>query len=919
MTKQKLKFSVTENQLKAITDVDHNLLVISGPGTGKTNIIAHKVAHLISLGYNASDILITTFTNKATNELRLRAAYHCKTPPHHLEVYTINSFCNSVLRDFSHLIDFKKEFVLLNDITQKFLLLERYNDISGLADSFSNEGVFQKYIFHLLGLFNSLNENLIDRRDIYKYIEKGGANRLTFNLNPNLIPRLNDGQIYKIFDNYRRFMGENRWLDHSQALKLVYNLIKDNKKVRDALQKRYKYILVDEFQDTSYIQNEIFKLLLSGKTKICAVGDDDQAIYQFRGASVDNILSFANNFDNVKTVFIEDNFRSTKNIVGFSNSIIKNSGDRMPKNIVSKRDCGSKVMLIEGNSYSDTAKLICDLIKRLVNKGTISSYSEVIVLFSSVRWDFIGKGYKAVFDNNNIPSTIYRSGCYFDNTDVRSVLELLIIFLKSNINNEELHFILDSLNLSDNSYEIIMNKSFDSIYSIKPLDGITDKRDIEKLNMFYNTANNIKTTNYTILSILYNIFELFDLFTKLINNNDENTFYQLAYMTSLAQSYELLGGNSLSAFVKTLDILRKKRSLEELIPDNNKNSVHISTIHNAKGLEYKIVFLCEFNTDKEWKGYFTIPDELLNYKASYTNQLRLFYVGITRAKDYLFLAYSKRDKFNNINPLNSVLKKAIDDNVINSFNWDELYLNKYNDKKNIEVFNSITLTYTAINCYLSCPLRYCFEYVYGFKTPSNESAVFGNIIHRVLERLHRSVSHSLSENLILSMLSEQIEFYGLGSGFMDMGRNMLLGYMEDHSSKFDRIYAVEKNFEVFFGNNRLTGSIDLILKNERNMVDIIDFKTGKIDDFTEDQLLTYACAYNMENEGNDNLVSSIKVHNLLENKIIDYSINLDKINRMSLDISNIFNRVMEKDFSPNPGISCSYCYFSSCCNYFYYK
>ncbi len=924
----------TDSQKKAIHDLDHNLLVLSGPGTGKTSIITQKVAYMLEQGYQASEILVTTYTIKATDELKSRVSHYCKTPLHHLEVHTIHGFCRKVIREFSYLLDPQMDFQLLNAIDQKIMLLQHHETLGLSKSFFAGDKEFYENIFKLFSFYDSFNENLINLSDLKRYVNHSPEGSRSMNLSVDKGIYLNDHDMIEILKNYRQFMWDQKWLDHSQSLKTVYILLKKYDEPREVLRNRYKYILVDEYQDTSRLQHEIFRLLASESTKICAVGDDDQGIYQFRGASVDHLFSFDKDFPNVKTYRIGENFRSTENIVQLSKGLIESNEKRSDKDLISMRGKGSEVFLIEGSTKQESGEIICQAIKEMMESRVVTSYSEIALLFRSVKWGFIGGGYKKVLVDHKIPCIIHKSGSLFDNEAVRFFTEFLdMITRDSEFESQRFINILVRLNLSEETFNAFLEHSrfkmsLDTLSPehLKDTYHIVDSIDFKKLSSIYQMVVKAKKGDeQNILATLYSLFNLSDHFSMALNKKDSKTLPQIAYLTFLAQSYETWGGKSLRSFVDQLLMFRDKRTLEEVLLEEEKDGVHVSTIHNVKGLEYKAVFVCDFDPVSRWSNDFYVPQQLLprldRSSDRQDNQNRLFYVALTRATDFLFLCHAKTSQYGKPIRRNNFIEKALRDHDLKHYepkSFQEPPIPFTPD--NNSAILSVSISYTAFQSYETCPLKYQLENVYRFKSTETYHTKLGTVIHKVLEKIHLSDRHSqkVSEESILQLFKRHMGNQGFTADGIESeasieGKEMLLSYFRKHYPPASTIRHVETDFEVFLGDHRFVGTIDLVLKNEDDRVEIIDFKTGKAVDSVEEQLLAYAMAYQMQF---DRPVSTVKAHYLKEDKIVSYPITPEKLEQTKDRIIETCERIGQKHFSPYPKQeSCFHCSFKVCCSF----
>lgn len=920
--------NLTDRQKEAIKDLDHNLLLIAGPGTGKTTVLSKKVAFLLDQGYHPNEILVSTFTNKATDELKNRIALTTEKSPHHLNISTIHKFCRQIIDEFAYLLDPLLSFKYLDENSQKFFILKNINELGIKISHFASEDILYKEIFFLFGFYDSLNEHLIELRDLKNYLSPYSNYERTLNKGFDRGILLKDSEMIELFFRYKKLMWENRYLDLSQTLKMAYTLLNKYPEVRETLQKRYRYILVDEYQDTSILQHEIFKLLKSNENKICVVGDDDQGIYSFRGATIKNMLFFQNDFNNVKIIPITANFRSTQSIVNLSAKIAEIINERIDKPLESKREVGQKVIYINGETPKDSARKICSIIQDLTKNNI--RYSEIALLFTSVRWKFIGQGYKKVFDDIGIPCIIHRSGNYFDFPQVRQMTEMLYILIyKDEITFELMEILIRNLGHSEEIIVEFIEKfstfvPFNQVAKlVNEIDGVSDKLKWQ-FERFFQLKDKIVNNQYSsLLELIYGLFSILSYPEKLILTNDEKALLQLAYYSGLAESFEEIHSIDIKKFYETLLIFREKRNLEEAASKKEDDAVHVSTIHNVKGLEYKAVFLCDFNPYYKQNATYQIPEGLTKKDQEssdnrFDDQFRLLYTGLTRAKDHLFISHSKAN--NSGKPLREpdYLSQFHEKGYIEYYHGQAIQADLEERSEKDQSEESINLSFSAFNCYRTCPLKYDLEYNYHFKTTKNEASQFGDIIHKILELVHRSVIHGkeIIEDSIFNSyesLLKKNQFIDYGK-WDSTGKNWIKSYLDNDLTKIqDNIIGVEESFEVFIKQHRIIGTVDILLKDQSDAYQIIDIKTGEISESHIDQLLFYSLALELERgiEVNEGWLYYLK-----QNEKVQCDLDNNKKLKFKDQLNSVLESIESKDFNAKPNLShCKGCAFYKICGY----
>ncbi|MDD3428143.1 MAG: ATP-dependent helicase, partial [Caldisericia bacterium] len=425
--------TLNEAQLEAITSVEGPVLIIAGPGTGKTlTIIARTLYLLLSGKAQPEEIVLTTFTEKSAFELKDRLSQLARKlnysgKLHLLKVGTIHSLCNDFIEKFITYTPLRKGYTVLDDLSQVFFLFENFDEI---VNSINN-----KYLGKWINKWNCINELIIYINKITEEI-----------IEPASLKNSDSDFLNSLAESYERYwqkMYESNRIDFSHLQKVFYDLL-SNEEIYPKIKQNIKYVMVDEYQDTNYVQEQILLKIARPENNICVVGDEDQSLYRFRGATVRNILEFPDHFVNCQQIKLITNYRSHKEIIERNNRFITSidwKGYRHSKEI--QADPDSKfpdypaVFSIWGENKDDEAKRFVRLIKFLKEKQIIQDWSDVALLLKSVKPDHSGHYIQALKDSN-IPYFAPRAKRYFENDEIKLLMacySIIFGFYGETLNN----------------------------------------------------------------------------------------------------------------------------------------------------------------------------------------------------------------------------------------------------------------------------------------------------------------------------------------------------------------------------------------------------------------------------------------------------------------------------------------------------
>lgn len=596
-------------QKQAVLETEGAVLVTAGAGSGKTRLLTHRIVHLIKdLRVPPYNILAITFTNKAANEMRTRL--DSMIDAEGLWISTFHSACVRILRHFIDKIGFSKNFTIYGDAETKAV-------IKRICKDYGYNDEMQKRI--AVEISNAKNKGITpdDYEAVYKF--SGDAE-----------------DVAKAYDGYQKALKANNALDYDDLLIVTLRLLKTSAEAREYYQNKFKYIHIDEFQDTNVIQYEIAKILAGKYGNIFAVGDEDQCIYSWRGASIANIFDFQKDF-HCKVFKLEQNYRSTTNILTVANRIIKGNTQRLDKRLWTANTDGEKVVCFgaatEGFEADYVVKTIYELIE---NEGY--NYSDFAVL---MRLNALSRPFEERFLQYGIPHRVYGGFKFFDRKEVKDVLAYARVSVNTKDDEAALRIInFPRRGIGEASVEKLRRYAFENGISI--FDAVTDADGlppsfgsalINKLKGFGETLVSLnRAANGDVIEyfryLLYGVLNAPDLFSE---DDGETRLENLNELISSVRDFAKNNeGAGLSDYLQMISLYS---DTDEMTGDD---TVTIATVHSAKGLEFPVVFVVGLE-----EGIF--PSIRVNESGAnrMEEERRLMYVAVTRARERLYLTYAK--------------------------------------------------------------------------------------------------------------------------------------------------------------------------------------------------------------------------------------------------------------------------------------
>ena len=591
------------SQKEAAMTVDGPLLILAGAGSGKTKTITTRLAYLLSLGIDPANTLTLTFTNKAAEEMRNRALSMIERPSYPPLLCTFHKFGLLFLRFYITKLGRKNSFNVIDT-----------DDKNRIVKTFCEE-LPHSTVSHAISNFKN---NIISPQEAAKDADTEIQK-----------------EIASVYGKYENYITQNNLVDFDDLLLLPYTILKEFPEVAEESSKKYQYIMVDEYQDTNRLQLELLKKLCSTHTNLCVVGDDDQSIYSFRGAVIENILFFANMFEGAKEVKLEENYRCGRNILEIANSVIANNSQRHQKQLKPTRDSAEKVELKNFEDEKEEARWIAKKIKELLQNG--HKPTDIAVLF---RVNAVSRGIEEGFRSENLPYTFIGGTKFFERQEIRDAIAYLRLSvnkyddfsLKRVINKpkraigkvtiEKLEATAKGLNIP--IFELISSHFFE-----KTLQESIGKKAFLEIKKFVEIVEGLeeykKQSTFTLLENFEDSIGLKKFFLSL-PNEEERAQNLDEFYASVKEFFKINPQMDIEEYLNDISI---QSDVDEA---KNWDGVSIMTVHSSKGLEFKTVFVIALE-----EGFFPVSGE----DTDIEEERRLCYVAFTRAKDKLFLSTSK--------------------------------------------------------------------------------------------------------------------------------------------------------------------------------------------------------------------------------------------------------------------------------------
>ncbi len=610
--------TLNEQQKKGVFTTDGPVLLLAGAGSGKTRVLTHRIAYLIDeLGVNSWNIMAITFTNKAAGEMKERVENLVGVGSDSIWVTTFHSTCVRILRRYADRIGYDNNFAIYDTDDQKTVMKEVCKRLQIDTKQLKERTI--------LGAISSAKDELISPPE-YELNAAGDYRKQ---------------KIASAYREYQETLRKNNAMDFDDLIMKTVELFKTDQEVLASYQKRFKYIMVDEYQDTNTAQFELIRLLAAGTRNLCVVGDDDQSIYKFRGANIRNILDFEKVYPEAVVIRLEQNYRSTQNVLDAANAVIKNNTGRKEKTLWTDHGNGNRIHFKQFDNAYEEAEFVADDIAGKKKNG-IADYGDCAVLF---RTNAQARLLEERFVVEGIPYNVVGGVNFYARKEIKDLLAYLktidngrddlavkriINIPKRGIGAATIAKVQDYADLHEISF-------YEALCQADEVTGLTSKT-AEKLKPFVNLINvfRSKVDFYGIKELLEDVIETTGYVKELEASDEEDAEARIENIDELiskaAAFEETHDQPTLGEFLEEIALVADIDNVEE-----GNNRVLLMTIHSAKGLEFSHVYMTGME-DGIFPSYMTIVSD---DQGEIEEERRLAYVGITRAKEDLTLCYAK--------------------------------------------------------------------------------------------------------------------------------------------------------------------------------------------------------------------------------------------------------------------------------------
>lgn len=949
----------TEQQ-NAVLHGQGPLLIIAGAGTGKTKVITHRIAHLIaSKRARPEQILAVTFTEKAANEMEERVDVLIPYSYTFVEISTFNSFGERVLRNYGHELGYSPDTKLLDDVEQAIFFrehlfqfpLEYYRPLSSPA----------RFIQELLDTIKRLKQEDISPERYMEYAQ-------------DLVQKATDDvgkeesakhlEMARVYAKYQEILKEEGKIDFEDQVLIVVELFHKRPTILREFQEKYKYILVDEFQDTNYIQFELLKLIAKKHRNITVVGDDDQSIFRFRGASLSNILKFRKVYPDFKKVVLNVNYRSTQPILDSAYQLIQqNNPDRLEiqedidKKLKSTTETdGKSIHMFQFDSLFHEADRCAEIILEKIAEGF--PYRDMAVL---VRRNADADPFLRSLNMKGIPFRFSGSRGLYAQDEVK----ILVSFIKTLTDFEDSKSLFH-LSLSDvyriDPYDLSvlanyaqrknlpLHKVFRKIHDGQaPVEMSQDSQKKVK-GIFRDLLDFIHLAgSKSAGQVLYSFLEKSGYLKSLVRDGGllaEIKTKNIRIFFDKVKNFSKLGDeDSLYSFSRHLDLLQQvgdnPASAEA---DLEEDAVNVLTVHKAKGLEFPIVLMVSLIADRfpgrSRREKIPIPDGLVKEdlpsgENTIQEERRLFYVGMTRAKKILYLTWARDYGLRRMKKVSPFVLEALNltmppEDTFRSSALEEI--RRYAPRESmpsrspgVKEGGVLSLSFFRLDDYLTCPQKYKFRHIMHIPVLPHHNLVFGRTLHNAIHHYFRNKisGKKISEDELI----REYEDRWLNEGFLSReheemrkkeGEKALRLFYDREESSSRLPSLIEKDFRWFHKDVKFTGRWDRIDLTDEGAV-IVDFKASRVKDQKEAdkrtrdslQMDLYALSFARTHE---EALFETRLH-FLESDIIGHAQKGEKeIGRALEKIEEAREGITGQDFKAKPDWhNCNACEFKTIC------
>jgi DNA helicase-2/ATP-dependent DNA helicase PcrA len=965
MAMERVLEGLNSEQLKASTHRDGPLLIIAGAGTGKTTVITRRIAWLISEGLAKTDeILALTFTDKAAREMQERVDLLVPYGYTDIWISTFHAFGDRLLRENALIAGLNPDFKVLTQSEAAVFFREHLFEFSlnyfrPLADP-------TRFIEALLQIFSRAKDEDISCAEYLKYTKelaiKAKAEPQDLSLNEE---SLQQSEIACAYEKYQGLLAQEGLLDFGNQFYLALNLLRTHPLILKKYQEKFKYILVDEFQDTNFAQFQIVKLLSQAAKNITVVADDDQCIYRWRGAAYSNVLNFMETYPDAEKISLIRNYRSTQAILDSAYRLIqKNNPDRfevkakIDKHLIADSEGRKAPEHLHFDAHSTEADNVARIIDEKVKSGS-HRYSDFAIL---VRSNSDAQGFLQSLNMLNIPWQFSGNQGLYSREEVKLCINFLRVV--ANLSDSlSLYYLVSSevygLNLTDlnlcSHYARRRNKSLYFVFSqagmIEELKEVSEDS-LKKIGALladleeYLKVSREETTGRLLYSFLTGTGYLKKLTSRQSLEN-ETKIRNIAKFFDNVRDFELVAREDrVISFVSYLNLLIEAGDDPPTVEaDLDSDAVNILTIHKAKGLEFRVVFLVSLVQGRfPWpqrSGSIELPDPLIKEilpsgDFHIQEERRLFYVGMTRAREELYLTSAEDYGGKRLRKVSQFVFEALgtenkekEKRKASAIETIERFAPKKDPVKpeeaKIKEGGLLKLSYYQIDDYLTCPLKYKYVNVLRVPIMEHHTVIYGRAMHEAVTRYFQS--KILGNKFGLDDLLDAFEASFDPQGFLDqnhqeerfrIGREALVRFFHSEENRNSNPKFIEKEFSFVFEGNKISGRFDRVDAGSQGTV-IMDFKTSEVkaqdiaDKKAKDslQLKLYAWAYqNIFKE----LPGRVELYFLESGIVGSSSVDEAGLKEVRDKVREVSAGIRSREFNPAPAfMACAFCAYNQIC------
>ena len=910
----------TEQQREAMRHREGHLQLIACAGSGKTEVVARRVANLLdpsaSPRFTPANIVAFTFTDKAAAELKERVVDRVRETHGEISglaemfVGTIHGFCLDLLK--AEVPEYMK-YEVLNEV-QQALLIDRNSRKSGLTTTRDLQGRALRRYVHTP-----------------RYVEALTVLREA-SLNDDV---LHGTSILTGLASYRSLLRDRRYLDYSSIMEQAAQAIATDAALHDRLAGRIKHVIVDEYQDVNPIQEALVRLLADMGADICVVGDDDQTIYQWRGSDIGNILTFSERYDSVDEVRLQENFRSSRGVIETAREFISQNTARLDKAMlptdIQPYEPGDLVALAF-DSPEEEARFVAETISSLrgvaftdpdgTERGL--AYSDFAILLRSVRAN--GEPITRALDEAGIKYVVGGMNNLFETPEAEAARQPFY-FMAGRPGIDQAALAANWMNADLGVESATVAEAVKSATATR--NAINDDEDQQRWS-FYSLQRQFLT-----------FIEDMRLHEDAVpDGRGEVVFYNLGKFSQLISDFESIHYQSDPArkydeFANFLEH-RADSAYPEGWQDNqyaNPNAVRLMTVHQAKGMQWPVVFVPALLRNRfpaprigGFNVWHIVPRggvvDQSRYEGTREDERRLFYVAMTRSQKYFFLTwapiagkgnrYRRRSEF-----------------------WDDILVSKYvkrrppdystrprlEPKARASIAN-VTLSFSDIKYFFECPYQFKLRILYGFNAPIHEALGYGKSLHDALAEVHAGAIRGVVPDdgdvpkLVETHLHVPYAYPALRDVLENSAKRVISDYLADNAADFQNIEFSEKGVEISLGGGvSVVGRIDLVRRLDKDETMIVDLKStdrAQPEDVTETQLHIYALGYQELTGRNADFV---EIYNLDERKKIPRSVDEDFVDDVKQEVTRAAKALRENDMTPKTSVrACSSCDYLGLCH-----